>query len=99
MDSFESFRVFDRNWKENGFSADLGRSIVRIKSIVHFRRMSIYSRLMAAVQRKPKYVVTVGNCPEEYSNNNPAKFVRVNMEIPFSAIPPAPDITIYVAMT
>lgn len=55
---------------------------------------------MAAVQRKPKYVVTIGNYPAEYSNNNLAKFVsRVNMEILFSIIPPAHSITTYVTMT
>lgn len=30
---------------------------------------------MAAMQRKPKYVVTIGNYPEKHSNNNLAKFV------------------------
>jgi len=44
---------------------------------------------MAAVQCKPKYVVTIGNYPKEHSNNNLAKFVsRVNMEIPFSVMRP-----------
>lgn len=56
--------------------------------------MTLYSRLMAAVQCKPKYVVTIGNYPEEHSYNNLAKFVsRVNMEIPFSVIPPARSTT------
>lgn len=55
---------------------------------------------MAAVQRKPKYVITIGNYPEEYSNNNLAKFVsRVNVEIQFSVIPLAHSITTYVTMT